>query len=324
MWFAILSSKELKNKPLGIKRMNTELVLWRDKKGKVNTTEDFCPHKKARLSSGKIVNGNIQCPFHGFEFNAEGKAIHIPAIGKNGKIPEYMKVKSFKTAEKAGMIWIWAGEGKADKEPVFFDDIDDRFAYSEFRELWTVPFTRSAENQLDVMHLPFVHETTIGRGSKTLVNEPIVKWIDENKFFFYVFNEKDEGQTIKNAEELNIEDSPVYLEYIFPNTWQNHITKKTRVVAFFSPVDDKNTMIYLRFYVKLSSVKWIDKIITKLAMPMNKVILHQDKRVVETQLHDIFHDRLLKGDLPVIEFRIRLFKEPEILNLLNIHKSNKE
>ncbi len=46
------------------------------------------------------------------------------------------------------------------------------------RELWHVPFLRAVENQLDVMHLPFVHKTTIGRGNRTLVNGSVVKWID--------------------------------------------------------------------------------------------------------------------------------------------------
>ncbi len=320
MWFAILSSKELSKKPLGIKRVNKDLVLWRDEGGKVNAVEDFCAHRKARLSGGKIVDGHIQCPFHGFEYNGEGKVVHIPAIGKSGKVPKSMKVEGYKTAELADMIWIWIGEEEPTSEPKFFDDIDKNMAYAQFNELWTVPFTRSAENQLDVMHLPFVHKTSIGKGNRTLVNGPVVKWIDENEFFFYVFNEFDKGQTVKKPNELNIENSPVYLEFLFPNTWQNHITNKVRVVAFFAPIDDKSTMVYLRFYMKITSVKFIDKLFAKLSMPMNKIILHQDKRVVETQINEITDDKLVQGDLPIIEFRKRLFKEAKILEIFNIKK----
>ncbi len=318
MWFAVLSSKEVGKKPLGIKRVNKELVLWRNEDGKVNAISDICVHRKAHLSAGKVVNNHVQCPFHGFEYNGEGKVVHLPALGKNGKIPSYMKVESFITAEKADMIWIWIGQDNPENEPVFFDDIDNKLSYAQIHEKWTVPFTRSAENQLDVMHLPFVHKTTIGKGNKTLVNGPVVKWIDENEFFFYVFNEIDNGQVVKNPEELNIEDSPVYLEFIFPNTWQNHINEKVRVVAFFAPIDDKNTMIYLRFYMKITSLKILDKMFAKIAMPMNKVILHQDKRVVETQVEDIKGDKLVQGDLPIIEFRKRLYREKLITELFNI------
>ncbi len=46
-------------------------------------------------------------------------------------------------------------------------------------------------------------------------------------------------------------DKPFHLEFIFPNLWQNWISDKVRVVAAFAPVDDENTMLYLRFYQKL-------------------------------------------------------------------------
>lgn len=206
--------------------------------------------------------------------------------------------------------------GEPEKEPKFFDDIDEDFAYAEFRELWNVPFPRAVENQLDVMHLPFVHRTTIGRGNRTLVHGPVVKWIDEDSFIFYVFNEVDRGQRVKRPEELSGEESRVYLEFIFPNLWQNHISEGTRVVAFFVPVDRQKTMIYLRFYVKMTGLKPVDSIIARLSMPLNRIILHQDRRVVETQERDIRKDVLVQGDLPIMEFRKRLYKEKKLIDFL--------
>lgn len=180
MWFAILSSKEVGKKPIGVRRLGKDLVFWRDSKGNVHALEDFCVHRRARLSAGRVVMDRIQCPFHGFEYDGEGRVRLIPALGKSYAVPEKFRIRAYHVAEKAGMVWLWFGEGEPKSEPRFFDDIDEEFAYAEFRELWRVPFPRAVENQLDVMHLPFVHKTTIGRGNRTLVHGPVVKWIDED------------------------------------------------------------------------------------------------------------------------------------------------
>ncbi len=317
MWFAILSSKEVKKeKPVGVVRFGKDLVLWRDKDGKINAVEDFCVHRCARLSIGKVVDGRLQCPFHGFEYDGNGRVKLIPALGRSYSVPERFSVKAYHVTEKAGMVWMWFGEKEPSGEPRFFDDIDEKFTFAQMQEIWHVPFPRAVENQLDVMHLPFVHRTTIGRGNRTLVNGPVVKWIDQDSFFFYVFNEIDRGQVAKKPQELEGTESKVYLEFIFPNVWQNHITESIRVVAFFVPVEKEKTMIYLRFYVKATGAKPIDQLIAKLGMPFNKIVLHQDRRVVQTQQNDIRKDSLVQGDLPIMEFRKRLYAEKKLVEFL--------
>lgn len=88
------------------------------------------------------------------------------------------------------------------------------------------------------------------------------------------------------------------------------------MVAFFVPVDRQKTMIYLRFYVKMTGLKPVDSIIARLSMPLNRIILHQDRRVVETQERDIRKDVLVQGDLPIMEFRKRLYKEKKLIDFL--------
>ena len=49
-----------------------------------------------------------------------------------------------------------------------FAEFRGGFPYAERSEVWSVHYSRAIENQLDVVHLPFVHPNTIGRGHKTL------------------------------------------------------------------------------------------------------------------------------------------------------------
>jgi phenylpropionate dioxygenase-like ring-hydroxylating dioxygenase large terminal subunit len=110
-WYVVLESRELKkHKPLRIKRFNEDLAFWRDENGDVCCIADKCCHRGVSLSCGKIVKGQLECPFHGFIYDKNGKVLMIPANGKNRSVPEAMKVTSYKAFESYGLIWLWWGD----------------------------------------------------------------------------------------------------------------------------------------------------------------------------------------------------------------------
>jgi len=194
-WYAVLDSKQLKkNKLLGVTRLSDKLVFWRDENNEVNCIFDKCCHRGASLSAGKIIHNHVECPFHGFQYDSSGKVKYIPANGKNSIVPDRYKVNAYLVKEAYGFIWLWYGDEQDDVPEIpFFEELKEGFSYGGFSETWNVHYTRAIENQLDVVHLPFVHKTTIGKGDKTLVNGSVVKW-KENLMTFYVKNEKDNGQ----------------------------------------------------------------------------------------------------------------------------------
>ena len=246
-WYVILESCEVKrSKPLKITRLNQTMVLWRDENGKVCCIADRCCHRGASLSCGKLVDRKIECPFHGFLFDGDGKVKLIPANGKNAVIPESQRVNSYITYEKYGLIWILYGDKeKISEEPFFFKELAD-MSYSTFIDPWNSHYSRCIENQLDVVHLPFVHKTTIGAGNKTLVNGPVV--VREGDLMtFYVDNVLDDGNKIPlKPDEITNYKNLFNLQFHYPNIWQNPISDKFRIFAAFVPVDEENTLIYLR------------------------------------------------------------------------------
>ncbi|MEQ8199415.1 MAG: aromatic ring-hydroxylating dioxygenase subunit alpha [Clostridiaceae bacterium] len=309
-WYAVLDAKELrKNKAVGVTRLSQKLVFWRDDQGKVNCIYDKCCHRGASLSAGKVVDNHIQCPFHGFQYDSSGKVILIPANGKHKQVPENYKVNSYIVREAYGFIWLWYGEQKDNVPEIpFFKELREGFSYGGFSENWGVHYTRAIENQLDVVHLPFVHKTTIGIGNKTLVNGPVVKW-DNNLMTFYVKNEADNGQEPQKSDEIDNYEKLFSLQLQMPNLWQNRISDKVRIIAAFAPVDEENTHIYIRFYQSIVKVPFLKEIFNSLSNISNRVILHQDRRVVITQLPKkselSMGENLIQGDLPIIEFRKR-------------------
>jgi len=307
-WYIILETKELTRKrPLKVKRLNRDFVLWRNETGKIICMDDRCCHRGASLSCGQILNGKLECPFHGFIYNENGEVESIPANGRNNPVPKTMKVTSYQTYEAYGFIWLWWGDtDKTENEPFFFKELKD-FSYSSYKDHWNVHYSRAIENQLDVVHLPFVHRTTIGRGNKTLVNGPVVK--REGKLItFYVNNAKDDGKTKPlKPDEINDYQTFFHLQFHFPNIWQNFISDKIRALAAFVPVDEENTVIYIRYYQKMIKIPVLRELMNYIGKITSIIILKQDKRVVITQKPKKSElkmvEILIMGDKPIIEYR---------------------
>jgi phenylpropionate dioxygenase-like ring-hydroxylating dioxygenase large terminal subunit len=311
-WYVLMESKQVKGTPVGVTRMGEKLVFWRDGSGRVSCLRDRCPHRGVQLSKGQVVDGQIQCPFHGFEYDASGHAVFIPANGRDAPVPKAFRAYSYPTHEAYGFIWTWWGEDPPDDltPPRFFADLDDDFVYKTVYDPWRAHYSRVIENQLDVVHLPFVHHNTIGRGDRTVVDGPAIEWLDEDMFYVYVYNRADDGTPPRKASELPVpHPSGFRLEFIFPNLWQNRISDDVRVVAAFVPVDKEHTVLYLRFYQRFLTVPVLRDVVTWLAMPMNLVIAHQDRRVVETHQPQPsglrIGEKMIQGDRPIVEYRRR-------------------
>ena len=313
-WYVVLDSSQVKSQPVGVTRLGEKLVFWRDGEGQLSCLWDRCAHRGVELSKGRVVtDGCLQCPFHGFEYDRTGHVIKIPANGQKAPVPERFQVRSYPTYEAHGFIWIWWGENPPDDlaPPSFFENIDDSFAYGQTRDPWDTHYSRVIENQLDAVHLPFVHYNTIGRGCRTLIEGPGIKWVNENQFEVYVYNKVDDGSTPRKPDEVPVPnpDNDFKLEFIFPNLWENHISEEVRVLAAFVPVDSEHTLLYLRFYQKFMPVPVLNKWIAQLAMPLNLRIAHQDRRVVVTQQPKAsglkIGEKLIQGDRPIVEYRQR-------------------
>jgi phenylpropionate dioxygenase-like ring-hydroxylating dioxygenase large terminal subunit len=309
-WYAVLDSAEVRpGKLTGVARMSEKLVFWRDSQGNLACLRDFCPHRGAALSIGKLNGDCIECPFHGFQFDASGQCHLIPANGRNASFPKQMKAGSYPTYETGGFIFIWWGEAQ-DKPPApgFFTDLAG-MNYATARVPWNTHYSRAIENQLDVAHLPFVHATTIGMSIGTLVDGPLTEWCGADRFRLYTFNRQDDGTPARRPEELSVAGKSFWLEFIYPNLWQNHLSEKARVVVAFAPVDDEHTLVYLRFYQNAIQIPIVKELFTHLAMPFNKRILRQDQRVVESQQPKRSElrlgEKLVQADRPIVIYRSR-------------------
>lgn len=318
-WYAVLESKEVKKgRMIGVKRMGERMLFWRNEAGQVACLVDQCPHRGAQLSAGKIVDGHVQCPFHGLEFDAAGECVYVPSIGHAAGPQDKFNAVTYPVKEMNDLIFIFWGtleEGQTLPEVGWLDELDHNdFVYTTVVDHWDVDYSRVIENQLDVAHLWLVHHNTIGRGNKRVVDGPVVEWCCEwtepNLMNIWVKNRVDDGKSIgKKPNEVVKPDRHAFLQMRIPNLWQNWITDDMRILGVFVPIDAEHSRMYFRYYQRILKAPILRDIFLAVANFQTRLIERQDKRVVETQLpkrSDLrIGEKLFPGDHPILEYRRR-------------------
>jgi len=312
-WYVLMESRQVKETPVGVTRMGEKMVFWRDAAGQVSCLRDRCPHRGVALSEGQVIEGHLQCPFHGFEYDASGRCTLIPANGRAASVPKVFRAHSYPTHEAHGFIWVWWGQSLPDElpPPRFFDDVDDTFTYRTIYDPWNAHYSRVIENQLDVAHVPFLHHNTIGRGNRTLVDGPGLEWVDEDLLYIYAYNRVDDGTPPRRPSQVPVPDPTreYKLEFLFPNLWQNYIQSDMRVIGAFVPVDERHTLLYLRYCQRFVTLPLIRDLVAWLALPYNRYIAHQDRRIVVTHQPQAsglrIGERLIQADQPIVAYRRR-------------------
>lgn len=167
-WTPILPSAELGERPVAVTVGGVRLALFRGRDG-VGGVADRCPHRGVSLALGKVVDGQLQCPFHGWRFERGGGCAHVPF---NPDVPTArLGVPAVPAVERMGLVWVYLG-AEAVGEPVVPELAarpGARFGF--LYEDWDCHWTRVMENMLDTPHLPFVHRGTIGRGMAAALTE---------------------------------------------------------------------------------------------------------------------------------------------------------
>ena len=177
-WHPVAESSEITgSKPSAAALMNQPLVLWRfENTGTVQAWADQCPHRGAQLSLGKVTNGRLECPYHGWQFAAgTGRCALVPSM-PDFVPPASHAARTFEVAEKYGLVWVRLA-GRDAAESVDLPDLPEFSAETDaaLRKLNCGPYDvatsapRLVENFLDMAHFGFVHEAWLGDRNHTAI-----------------------------------------------------------------------------------------------------------------------------------------------------------
>jgi nitrite reductase/ring-hydroxylating ferredoxin subunit len=131
-WYPVLPLTSLENfeKPIvSITMLNRPLVVWKNSQGKYVVFDDRCPHRRAPLSTGRVVGNDgdgscrLQCRYHGWEFNASGVCTKIPMLSAAATTNQHdyddsatttsdnksnkFRVPTYPSQQAGGLLWVF-------------------------------------------------------------------------------------------------------------------------------------------------------------------------------------------------------------------------
>ncbi|WP_339492980.1 Rieske 2Fe-2S domain-containing protein [Pseudomonas sp. EA_15y_Pfl2_R67] len=162
-WWPVALSHELRNAPLACQVYDMPLVLFRAEKGRPAALPDRCPHRFAQLSLGKVRDGSIECPYHGWRFAADGRCTRVPGVDLTRCSKPLLD--SLPICEAHGLVWVSLGVEEPPQPPVA------PAVNQQLDTFWITDQIRcsqqdAAENFLDGFHTHFVHAGWIRRDKK--------------------------------------------------------------------------------------------------------------------------------------------------------------
>jgi len=265
LWYLALPSESLPNAKLVPRQIaNHRIVFGRDQQGKPYALRDNCPHRGVPLSTGEVLsNGNIQCCYHGWEFDAQGTCRNIPALPPTSKADiTKIKASSYPVAEINNTIWVYIPEKLTPSiqviEPV--PDLhltpDQKLLHVESIVMPT-NIDHSVIGLIDPAHVTFVHQSWFWRSAKSLKLK--TKNFEPTARGFKMVKHAPSA----NSKGYKVLKGEVSTEIFFdiPGNRLEHISVggKHKVISLttLTPRDDNSTELNQFFYSSLAVTRWL-------------------------------------------------------------------
>ena len=312
-WYLVETRESLLREKLVEKTwMGEKIVAWCDDEGRVCVADSICPHLGSSLGpdvGGRVCDGRLVCPFHGFEFDTTGQCVATP----NAPAPRAAKLKVYETRELFGLVFAWYGNGN---RPAHWNLPGEPPTGAEWGKLG---FRRlrfrshpqeTAENSVDLGHLRYVHgyDKVSPVGSVTMDGAYLKSCFDFRRVrgILGMINLVYEISAITHIHGLG---------YSFVEIHEKTIDMRARLWVLPTPID--GTLIDLVLVSQLREFRKPGRFITGLGfLPMklrqrlmNHILLSQQKRDV---LQDVViwekkrhrsPPRLCRADGPIGTYR---------------------
>jgi phenylpropionate dioxygenase-like ring-hydroxylating dioxygenase large terminal subunit len=275
-WYAAERSENVTDKPVRVRMLGQDFVLFRDPLGQAHCLSNTCVHRGGSLGGGRLRDRFVECPYHGWRFDGEGRCVRIPSLGRDAAIPGRARVDSYPTIERYGLIFAFLGDLPEDERPGILAVREwgqAGWTCLPFTFEWPVSVTRAVENSLDAPHVEWVHNFGNPEGAGAFRMDPLESYVEDRGRWGAVH--------ITVTKQIWVEHGHQGLSH----TW-TFINFSPRVDAagfhfytFITPVDEGRVK---RFIVYARNIQLGEKM---------------DKSILETNARAEEEDRLVVGDL---------------------------
>ena len=253
-WHPILPSRSLKKQPVGVRLAGENIVLFRTAAGKVGGLVDYCPHRRMKLSLGRVEGERLRCMYHGWTYDCAGNG-ESPATPKL-----YACARHFDVQERFEAIWVRSANSHREF-PHF--DVDGYYNVCNLHHETNAPLELVVDNFCEIEHTPTTHAffgypldrmqevevefqptdtavRVINRGPRKPIGWLIRKLVGIGNDYLFM-------------DDWTTHFSPVYS--VYDHWWQDPVTGKEsmvrwRLYIFFTPIDGDHTAIFTFAFTK--------------------------------------------------------------------------
>lgn len=159
---AALTAELVGNRPVKpVRLLGEELVIFKDEEGRYGLVERNCCHRGADLAFGRLEDGGLRCPFHGWLFGVDGACLQQPGEPAGSSFHRKVRQPAYPCVEKNGIVFAYLGplaEGEAPPRLPDFDCFAAPDAYTfAFKGLWECNWLQAMEVAIDPVHASFLH-----------------------------------------------------------------------------------------------------------------------------------------------------------------------
>lgn len=289
-WYVVGTASDFfTNVPQKVTIWDKNYVVWKNETGYYNGLDDACSHKGASLAGGKVCNNNIICPYHAYEFSADGKLTTIPGITFQ---PSPIKdITKYHVVEKNGWVYLNTLDtvGFQFEENIYSETEElERNDSLVFLEMKYDCYSRIlSENSLDVMHIGFVH--TFGNSNKPApieVDPPYMVSPHHYKTtYLYESGEQSIARRIFDVKDLEIDN-----EFCLPHTTIARVRfgeYVNTIITFALPISETKSKLFVKTYRNF----WKNPLGDAITKNMMFKTMIQDKIVVENIDHRFMDGR---------------------------------
>lgn len=278
-WHPICATTEVTDQPRRFTLQGEHIVAYRDGGGPV-AMRDICVHRGAALSLGRIRDGRLTCPYHGWQYDRTGACVRIPSRPASVPIPKAARAQIYRTTEKYGLVWVVMEEPIADV-PSFPGDVFGKEGWREFlsyRKVWQTSAARSVENFMDFSHFPYVHPGLLGTEDRAEVPRHAV---EETGFgLAYAFEQEEPSELYgKGGTAIIRYEYTLYMPFtVHLNKIEEDGVSSTMISMATTPLTPTTSELYV-WIVRNHSLDRPDHEFGN----FTNIIMEQDRIVVESQ-----------------------------------------
>lgn len=177
VWYVACRTGRLGRSPLALTIQGKPLVFFRGSDGRPVAFLDRCPHRNVPLSMGTVVNGELQCAYHGWRFDLHGSCTAVPGLVGSEVSLRSRCAETYACVEQQGFVWVFSTANVVPAtSPFEFPHVGDGRYSTVVREYLVKASVHAVvENTLDVPHTAYLHGGLFRTAKKSNVIDVVVR-----------------------------------------------------------------------------------------------------------------------------------------------------